>query len=234
MLAVDFQESACLAGGVPAAEMQFVSPILCLAQPEVKSLSSPRLRVPQSKVGDTQETAVAKLNFESLVDAHYEILYRFAMSLTRSESDASDLVQETFLAWATKGHQLINPSKVKSWLFTTLHRRFLMTKQRSSRFPHFELTSTEEELPHIEPESAYRLDVPELLRKLATMESPYRAAVALFYLEDYSYQEIAAILEIPMGTVKSRIARGLAKLRELVDRPTAHPRSHREMQPMQA
>jgi len=51
---------------------------------------------------------------------------------------------------------------------------------------------------------------------LGQVELPFRAALALFYLEDYSYSEIAAILEVPLGTVKSRIARGLAQLRELV------------------
>ena len=48
------------------------------------------------------------------------------------------------------------------------------------------------------------------------MDAQYRAAISLFYLEDYSYNEIAAILEVPLGTVKSRIARGLAQLKTLV------------------
>jgi RNA polymerase sigma-70 factor (ECF subfamily) len=57
-----------------------------------------------------------------------------------------------------------------------------------------------------------------LLDLLAQLEPQYRAAVSLFYLEDYSYNEIAAVLDVPLGTVKSRIARGLAQLRELVQR----------------
>lgn len=60
-----------------------------------------------------------RLDFQTLVDQFYGPLYRFAMSLTRAEADAADLVQETFLTWATKGHQLQDLSKVKSWLFTT-------------------------------------------------------------------------------------------------------------------
>ena len=55
------------------------------------------------------------------------------------------------------------------------------------------------------------------------MDEQYQAALALFYLEDYSYNEIATILEIPLGTVKSRIARGLAQLKELVLRKDASP-----------
>src|SRR5207342_1124080 len=63
--------------------------------------------------------------FEMIVGEHYEPLFRFALSLTRSESDARDLTQQTFYVWATKGHQLREISKVKAWLFTTLHRVFL-------------------------------------------------------------------------------------------------------------
>jgi RNA polymerase sigma-70 factor, ECF subfamily len=51
---------------------------------------------------------------------------------------------------------------------------------------------------------------------LNKVDSQFQSAVALFYLEDYSYNEIAVILEVPLGTVKSRIARGLAQLRALV------------------
>ena len=63
--------------------------------------------------------------FEAIVSEHYEVLFKFAISLTRSENDAADLTQHTFHVWATKGHQLRDQSRVKPWLFTTLHRAFL-------------------------------------------------------------------------------------------------------------
>ncbi|MGH7972589.1 MAG: RNA polymerase sigma factor, partial [Limisphaerales bacterium] len=151
-----------------------------------------------------------ELDFQDLVDAHYAPLYRFAMSLTRSESDAGDLVQETFLTWAAKGHQLRDLSKVKSWLFTTLHRRFLESQRRTTRFPHVEITETTEDLPHVEPELVSRLDSQAVLELLGQVDAQFQAAVALFYLEDCSYNEIAQILAVPLGTVKSRIARGLS------------------------
>jgi RNA polymerase sigma-70 factor (ECF subfamily) len=138
------------------------------------------------------------------------------MSLTRTESDACDLVQQTFLTWATKGHQLQDPTKAKSWLFTTLHRCFLESRRRTTRFPHLEITGAEAELPTVEPDQVNRLDAQDVLLLLSQVDEQFQAAVALFYLEDYSYNEIAGILEIPLGTVKSRIARGLAQLRELV------------------
>jgi RNA polymerase sigma-70 factor (ECF subfamily) len=164
------------------------------------------------------------VDFQILVDLHYAALYRFAMSLTRAESDACDLVQQTFLTWATKGHQLQDTSKVKSWLFTTLHRCFLESKRRSTRFPHLEISGTEAELPNVEPDQMSHLDAQDALHMLSQVDEQFQAAVALFYLEDYSYNEIAGILEIPLGTVKSRIARGLAQLKELVLRKAAPPR----------
>lgn len=156
------------------------------------------------------------LDFQHLVDLHYAALYRFAMSLTRTESDAADLVQETFLTWAAKGHQLREASKAKSWLFTTLHRRFLESHRRTTRFPHMELTEAVEDLPTIEPDMVTHLDGRGVLALLSQVDPQFQAAVALFYLEDYSYNEIAAILEVPLGTVKSRIARGLGQLKQLV------------------
>lgn len=159
-----------------------------------------------------------ELDFEHLVDLHYGPLYRFAVSLTHSESDAADLVQETFLTWAAKGHQLLQRSKAKSWLFTTLHRRFLEGQRRRTRFPHLELTAAEVELPNVEPGVVDHLDAQHVVELLAQLDPALRGAVALFYLEDYSYNEIATILEVPLGTVKSRISRGLSQLKELVFR----------------
>jgi RNA polymerase sigma-70 factor (ECF subfamily) len=154
-------------------------------------------------------------DFETVVAAYYEPLYRFAISLTRSETDACDLVQQTFYIWATKGHQLHNASKAKSWLFTTLHRAFLESRRRQTHFPHSELTETDADLPVILPEAARRLDALQAVEALGQVDEVYRAPVALFYLEDCSYQGIADILEVPIGTVKSRISRGLAQLKHI-------------------
>lgn len=155
-------------------------------------------------------------DFESLVELHYGALYRFAMSLTRSENDAADLVQETFLTWAKKGHQLQDFRKVKAWLFTTMHRAFLESQRRIASFPHVELTAAGNELPGVEADVVTQMDSQTALELLGRIDPQYQAAVALFYLEDYSYLEIAEILQVPIGTVKSRIARGLTQLRDLV------------------
>jgi RNA polymerase sigma-70 factor (ECF subfamily) len=158
----------------------------------------------------------ADLDFESLVSSYYQPLYRFAVSLTRSEADACDLTQQTFYLWATKGHQLRDSAKVKSWLFTTLHREFLEKTRKQTRFPHHELSQMSDELPNIAPELASPLDAATVLSSLAQLEDLFQAPIALFYLEDYSYKEIAEVLEIPLGTVKSRIFRGLAQLQQIM------------------
>src|SRR5436853_3529810 len=157
-----------------------------------------------------------EVDFEGLVNLYYASLYRFALSLTRKENDARDLTQQTFYVWARKGHQLKDATKVKSWLFTTLHREFLETQRRHTRFPHHELEEVSQELPAINSEIANELDSGAVLALLGEVDAVFQAPVALFYLEEYAYKEIADILAVPIGTVKSRIARGLSQLQNLV------------------
>ena len=154
--------------------------------------------------------------FEMIASELYGPLFRFAMSLTRAESDARDLTQQTFYVWATKGHQLRDFSKVKTWLFTTLHRAFLEARRRQIRFSHHNLEEVEDQLPILATEPASPADCSQVLPALARVDEVFQAAVALFYLEDCSYKEIAVILDVPIGTVKSRIARGIAQLREIL------------------
>jgi RNA polymerase sigma factor (sigma-70 family) len=156
------------------------------------------------------------LKFESLVERYYASLYQFAFSLTRAEADACDLTQQTFTIWATKGHQLRDTTKVKTWLFTTLHREFLGVCRKQNRFPHVELEYAAAELPVVPPPAVSSLDTAQVLAALAQLDKVYQAPVALFYLQDCSYNEIAAILEVPLGTVKSRLARGLGRLHQLL------------------
>lgn len=165
------------------------------------------------------------LDFESVVARFYEPLYQFAFSLARTEADACDLTQQTFYVWATKGHQLRDQSKVKTWLFTTLHRAFLEGRRRQTRFPHQELDEVPLELPVISPVAVNQLDSAQVIEALARVDEIYQAPVALFYLEDCSYKEIAEILDVPIGTVKSRMARGIAQLQTiLMTGPAKHPK----------
>ena len=163
------------------------------------------------------------LDFEDLVASYYGPLYQFAFSLTRVEADACDLTQQTFYIWAAKGHQLRDVTKVKTWLFTTLHREFLSSRRRQVRFPHVELEDAAAELPVVSPATINQLDSAQLLEALGQLDEVYRAAVVLFYLEDHSYNEIAEILGVPLGTVKSRLARGLQRLHFLLTNAQTPP-----------
>lgn len=167
-------------------------------------------------------------DFEQLVGDYYPALYRFALSLARSEAVARDLVQQTFYLWATKGGQLRDGSKAKAWLFTTLHREFLAKERREIRFPHTELDEANDPLPPSLPEPASLLDSETVLMAVQALGEVFRAPVALFYLEDYSYQAIAEVLEIPIGTVKSRISRGILQMHKQLTRGTTDTDRRRE------
>jgi RNA polymerase sigma-70 factor (ECF subfamily) len=155
-------------------------------------------------------------DFEQIVTQYYEQLYRFAYSLAGTEADACDLTQQTFYIWATKGHQLRDLSKVKSWLFTTLHREFMGLRKKAARFPQVELSDSSEELTAMPPERFSRLDVSRVVECLGQIHEAYRAAVSLFYLQECSYTEIAETLQVPLGTVRSRISRGLKQLQKVI------------------
>jgi RNA polymerase sigma-70 factor (ECF subfamily) len=159
-------------------------------------------------------SGVAKLDFEKLVEDYYMPLYRFAFSLSRQESEAADLTQQTFLLWASKGHQLRDSSKVKTWLFTSLYREFLGRKRERERF--VESDTSLETMPEqsIPASIVEQLDAEIVLGALYALEETYRAPLTLFYLQQHSYKEIAEILEIPIGTVMSRISRGKDQLRK--------------------
>jgi RNA polymerase sigma-70 factor (ECF subfamily) len=155
---------------------------------------------------------MSDLDFQQLVDRQYAPLYRFALSLSQSEADAADLTQQTFFLWASKGHQLRDQSKAKSWLFTTLYREFLGRRRHEVRFPKIELDDVREEEMSILP-NVNALDSRTVLEALLEVEEPFRATLTLFYLQQFSYQEIADILEVPIGTVMSRLSRGKQQLR---------------------
>jgi RNA polymerase sigma-70 factor (ECF subfamily) len=156
---------------------------------------------------------MTETDFERLVERQYAALYRFALSLAKSEADAADLTQQTFFLWASKGDQLRDSSKAKSWLFTTLYREFLNRHRHEVRFPKVELRDAPEEAVSVAP-NMDAFDGLSILNALSEVEEPFRAALTLFYLQQFSYQEIADVLGVPIGTVMSRLSRGKAQLRE--------------------
>jgi RNA polymerase sigma-70 factor (ECF subfamily) len=161
-----------------------------------------------------QATTMHSLDFKEIVDRFYPMLYRFALSLARNEADACDLTQQTFSIWAAKGHLLRDGSKAKSWLFTTLYREFISNRRREMRWPKEELSEVEHELPCAMPETVDRFEATQVMEALQSIDETFRAPLVLFYLREHSYEEIAHILEIPIGTVMSRLSRGKQKLQQ--------------------
>jgi RNA polymerase sigma-70 factor (ECF subfamily) len=162
--------------------------------------------------------SVTDQEFERVVQAHFADLFRFALSLTKQEAEACDLTQQSFYLLAAKGRQVEDASKLKSWLFTTCYREFLRHERHRTRFPHVELSTVEEALPDITPAQIHQMDAELLMDALQQVAELYRVPVMLFYLRGESYREIAALLETPIGTVMSRLARGKEQLRALLAR----------------
>lgn len=158
-------------------------------------------------------TPEARATFERLVSAHYEPLYRFAYSLAKNEMQAADLTQQTFYIWAAKGHELRDASKAKTWLFTTLYREFLGGRRHETRFPKVSLEHAPEQTAGATP-VAEVIDANAAVEALRGLDENYRAPLTLFYLKQLSYAEIAKVLDIPIGTVMSRLSRGKEVLRQ--------------------
>lgn len=143
-----------------------------------------------------------------VVEEHYEGLFRFAWSLSKNEESARDLTQQTFLVYAKKADTIRDPGSTKSWLFTTLYREFLKQVRRDKPLQDIET----EQLESIEDPNARhqarQLQAKEAMELLQSLEPVFREPLSLFYLQGFAYKEIAQILNIPIGTVMSRLSRG--------------------------
>ena len=151
--------------------------------------------------------------FEEAVSAYYEPLYRFALGLSRSEADAADLTQRAFERFGEKAHTVRDTSKTKTWLFTTLYRDFLQQKRHATRFPESELDESHDASIVELPRAELAADANIAVAALHALEEPFRSTLALFYLQEHSYKEIADILDVPIGTVMSRLARARAHVK---------------------
>ncbi len=155
--------------------------------------------------------------FEDAVNAYYEPLYRFALGLSRSEADAADLTQRAFERFGEKAGSLRDTARTKTWLFTTLYRDFLQQKRHASRFPEAELDEMIDSAIVELPRADLIADANAAVAALKALDEPFRAALVLFYLQEHSYKEIAEILNVPIGTVMSRISRGKELLRARIN-----------------
>lgn len=158
-------------------------------------------------------------SFEQIVDAHYQGLYRFALSMCRREATAQDLVQQTFLQWARKGHTLRDAAKVKTWLFTTIYREWLAIARREKKYEEVEFEPDQHGAAQQQDDGENpRVDSATLQTALEELEPNYRAPLVLFYLKELSYRDIAETLGVPIGTVMSRLSRAKDSLRVILRR----------------
>jgi RNA polymerase sigma-70 factor (ECF subfamily) len=157
-----------------------------------------------------QQTLDQRFEREAL--PHMRSLYGTAYRLTRNAADAEDLVQETFLR-AYRAFEGYTPdTNVRAWLYTILYRVRADHYRRAGRSP--QTVELEGEGPGVAPaqDELFR-GQEEVARALHALPECFRSAVVLRDMQEFSYEEIARMLEIPIGTVMSRIHRGRALLR---------------------
>ena len=147
-----------------------------------------------------------------LIDAHYEALYRYAFRLTGSAADAEDLTQEAFGKALARLAQLREPDRARGWLFRIL-RNLYLHKVRDDRRHRVIPLDAVGDLPGRPAEEPPAIDPAQLQRALDELDEGFRTPLILFYFEEFSYRDIAEQMELPIGTVMSRLARAKAYLR---------------------
>ena len=149
---------------------------------------------------------------QRLVEEHYIALYRYAFRLSGSAADAEDLTQEAFCKAQTKLGQLREPDRVKPWLFSILRNEYLH-RVRAERHEKCVSLVGLGDLPERSPEPLPDIDPERLQRALNELPEVFRTPIILYYFEEFSYRDIAEQMDLPLGTVMSRLARAKAHLR---------------------
>ena len=173
------------------------------------------------------DPAERRARFEREALAHLDALYAFAVRLTRSRHDAEDLVSDTILRAFDRSEQYQLGTNMRGWLFTILYHLFVTRKERIDRrevpFEGEDGRSPFEGVAEDDPEGRFydSLVDEEITRAIDALPEEYRSAVVLSDVHDFRYDEIAEILEIPVGTVKSRLFRGRRILRKKLMRYAA-------------
>jgi RNA polymerase sigma-70 factor (ECF subfamily) len=154
----------------------------------------------------------SRRSVEKLVDDHYVALYRYAFRLSGDAADAEDLTQEAFCKAQACLGQLREPTKAKAWLFRILRNTYLH-QVRAEKAQHCVSLEDMSEVPDRLPEPLPPVEPERLQEVLNDLPENFRTPIILFYFEDFSYRDIAEHMELPLGTVMSRLARAKAYLR---------------------
>ncbi len=146
-----------------------------------------------------------RLNIEQMIADHHGSVYGYAYRLTGVVADAEDLTQQTFLVAQQKIHQLRDDSKAQGWLFAVLRSCHFRQYRKRTPIPAAKLELRVDEIPESVQADDFSIDPDDLQRALNTLPCEFRTVVLLFYFEQKSYKQIASELELPMGTVMSRL-----------------------------
>lgn len=167
--------------------------------------------------------ALSTVDIASLVTEHHAVLYRYAYRLTGAMHEAEDLTQQAFLTAQQKLDQLRSSDRALAWLFTILRTCYLksLRKRRPLTEAALELNLAEVADESPTDESAdiafdaegNAIDGEKLQAALNELPDEFRLVVVMYYFEELSYREIAARLELPAGTVMSRLSRAKGHLR---------------------
>jgi RNA polymerase sigma-70 factor (ECF subfamily) len=144
---------------------------------------------------------------DAIVAQHYQGLYRYAYRLSGSATEAEDLTQETFVRAFSHRRQLRHVERVRPWLYSILRNEYLRRcRQQQQRGPTISLDDTDDLAERL-PAPPTNIDAELLQQALLQLPEEFRTPLILLYWEDFQYQEIAELMNIPMGTVMSRIWR---------------------------
>jgi RNA polymerase sigma-70 factor, ECF subfamily len=154
---------------------------------------------------------------QSLVDEHYAALYRYAFRLSGKTSDAEDLTQETFCKAQSNLGQLREPARARGWLFRILRNAYLH-RVRADKHQHCVSLSDMTEVPDRLPDPLPPIEPERLQEALNELPEVFRTPLILYYFEDFNYRDIAEQMDLPLGTVMSRLARAKAHLRNYLIR----------------
>ncbi len=143
-------------------------------------------------------------------------LRRYARALARDAATADDLVQDCLTRALDKLHLWQDGTDLRAWLFTILHNQYVNQVRRSVREGAAVGLSETEPLLTRPPHQNRRLELRDLERALARLPEEQRSVILLVGLEGMRYEEVAAVLDVPVGTVRSRLSRGREALRRLM------------------
>jgi RNA polymerase sigma-70 factor (ECF subfamily) len=155
--------------------------------------------------------------FEKFLSPHVSMLYKSAIRMCGSPNDAEDLVQETLYCAIKSFHQLQDPKKSKSWMFSILRNLFLKDIEKTKKRAEIDFDLVCDKLTDRDhPESDFlRTEVKiNIQEALGNLDAKLRNALVKYYFDGLSYKEISATLDIPIGTVMSRIARAKVYLKQ--------------------